>query len=289
MILVTGATGHLGNAAIQFLLEKGVKANQIKALVRTEASAEDFNKRGLVGVVGDYDNYASLVSAFSGVDKLLFVSGSDIVRRLTQHQHVVRAAKEAGVKHVIYTSFQRKTETEASPLWVVAQSHLQTEKWIKESGLAYTILKNNLYLDFVPAFIGDKVADTGVVYLPAGQGKVSAALRVELAEAAANVITGTQHENKEYALTNAEAFSYQDVAEIISGLVGKTIRYVSPTVQEYTQTLTQAGVPHEVVGLFSSFAVAQAQGELEVVSRDLETILGRKPTSAKAFLATVFK
>jgi NAD(P)H dehydrogenase (quinone) len=289
MILVTGAAGHFGNAAIRFLLEKGVKPGEISALVRGQQSAEDFSKKGVNVVIGDYDNYASLVSAFQGVDKLLFVSGSDIGKRLSQHQNVVKAAEEAGVKHIVYTSFQRKDETESSPLWIVAQSHLQTEKWIKESGIDYTILKNNLYLDFLPGFIGEKVLETGMIYVPAQQGKVSAALRVEMAEASANILITPNHESKVYDFTNTEALSYQEIAQVISEVTGKKINYHSPSAQEYGQTLAKFGVPAEVIGVFSSFAIAQAQGELDVTSSDLKRILGRNPVSLKDFLSQVYR
>ncbi|NOS92974.1 MAG: SDR family oxidoreductase [Cyclobacteriaceae bacterium] len=290
MILVTGATGHFGNAAINFLLEKGVKATEITALVRAKESAEQFTKRGIQTVVGDYDDYASLVSAFKGVDHLLFVSGSDIGKRLLQHQHVVKAAVASGVKHIVYTSFQRKNETETSPLWGVAQSHLQTEKWLKESGITYTILKNNLYMDFIPAFVGEKVSETGVIYLPAKDGKVSAALRVELAEATATILrTVSSHVNKVYDFTNSEAFTYQEVAELISAQIGKKINYVSPTADEYAQTLAKFGLPQDMIGVFAGFAVAQAVGELDVVSKDLENILGRKPTTIAEFLKSVYR
>jgi len=288
MILVTGATGHFGNAAIHFLLEKGVKASQISALVRNEKSAEDFNKQGVGVVIGDYDNYASLISAFKGVDKLLFVSGSDISKRLSQHQNVINAAKEAGVKHLIYTSFQRKDETETSPLWIVAQSHIQTEKWLKESGIEYTILRNNLYMDFLPGFIGEKVLETGVIYVPAESGRISAVLRSEMAEAAASILVTAGHEGKEYNFTNTEAVSYQEIAEAISAVSGKTISYISPSAEDYQKTLSSYGVPAEVVGIFSSFAVAQAKGELDVVSSDLEKLLGRKPLSVIHFLSRLY-
>ncbi len=290
MILVTGATGHFGNAAIKFLLEKGVSAKDLTALVRAKESADQFTKRGIHTAVGDYDDYASLVNAFKGVDHLLFVSGSEIGKRLLQHQNVVKAAVASGVKHIVYTSFQRRNETETSPLWVVAQSHLQTEKWLKESGIAYTILKNNLYMDFIPAFVGEKVLETGVIYLPAKAGKVSAALRVELAEATAAILrTPSNHVNKVYDFTHSEAFTYQQVADIISSQTGKKINYVSPTAEEYAQTLAKFGLPQDMIGVFAGFAVAQAVGELDVVSKDLENILGRKPTTIAEFLKSVYR
>jgi NAD(P)H dehydrogenase (quinone) len=288
MILITGATGHFGNAAINFLLEKGIKASQILAMVRNEQSATDFKKKGIGVVIGDYDNYASLVSDFNGVEKLLFVSGSDIMKRLSQHQNIINAAKDAGVKHLVYTSFQRRNETETSPLWMVAQSHIQTEKWLKESGLDYTILKNNLYMDFLPGFIGEKVLETGVIYVPAENGKVSAVLRSEMAEAAASILATSGHAGKEYDFTNTEAVTYQEIAQVIAGVSGKTVNYISPSVEEYGKTLSGYGVPAEVIGIFSSFAVAQAKGELDVVSTDLEKLLGRKPISVKNFLSNLY-
>ncbi|MCA6436141.1 MAG: SDR family oxidoreductase [Bacteroidetes bacterium] len=288
MILVTGATGHFGKSAIDFLLKKGISSTNIVALVRDEEKAAEIKSKGVALRIGDYDNYNSLLNAFIGVEKLLFVSGSDIFNRGAQHQNVVKAAKESGVKHVVYTSFQGKNETESSPLWPVAQSHLQTEAWLKESGIDYTILKNTLYLDFVPAFLGEKVIETGVIYLPAGDGKVGAVLRAEMAEATANILISSKHAGKTYHFTNQETFSYQEVAQQLSEITGKTINYISPTADEYAQTLTEHGVPVDFIGLFSSFAVAQEKGELEMVGSDLVQILGRKPTTVKTFLTQVY-
>ncbi|WP_298307092.1 SDR family oxidoreductase [Flavobacterium sp.] len=288
MILVTGATGNLGKATIDFLLKKGIEAGSILALVRDKQAASDFENKGIGVVEGDYNNYASLVTAFKGVEQLFFISGSDLEKRLTQHHNIIEAAKEARVKHVVYTSFQRTNETETSPLWLVAQSHIQTEQWLKESDLEYTILKNNLYMDFLPAFIGEKVLDAGVIYVPAESGKVSAVLRSEMAEAAATILSTTGHGGKEYDFTNAVAVSYQEIAQWISEVSGTEIQYHSPTVEEYGATLRSYGVPEEVIGIFSSFAIAQAEGELAAVNADLELLLGRKPLSIEAFIKNLY-
>jgi NAD(P)H dehydrogenase (quinone) len=288
MILATGATGHFGKSTIDFLLKKGISSTNIVALVRDEEKAAEIKSKGVALRIGDYDNYNSLIDAFIGVEKLLFVSGSDIFNRGAQHLNVVKAAKESGVKHIVYTSFQGKNETESSPLWLVAHSHLQTEAWLKESGIDYTILKNTLYMEFVPAFLGEKVIETGVIYLPAGNGKVGAVLRSEMAEATAAILASSKHAGKTYRFTNHEAFSYQEVAEYLSEITDKTINYISPTAEEYANTLTKHGVPADFIGLFSSFAVAQAKGELEMVGSDLEQLLGRKPTSVKTFLTQIY-
>jgi NAD(P)H dehydrogenase (quinone) len=288
MILVTGATGHFGNATINFLLEKGVQASKILALVRNQEAAEKFKQRGLGAVIADYDDFDALVNAFKGVEKMLFISGSDIMKRLVQHEQVIKAAQKAGVKHVVYTSFQRKDETATSPLWMVAQSHIQTEIWLKESGMAYTILKNNLYMDFLPGFIGEKVLETGVIYVPAANGKISAVLRAEMAEAAAQILVSDGHQGKAYDFTNEVAVSYEEMAQAISKVAGKEIKYISPSVEEYTNTLSSFGLPAEAIAIFSSFAVAQAKGELDVVSHDLQHLLRRKPLAVLDFISNLY-
>ena len=142
-ILVTGATGGLGGTAIDLLLEKAESAT-IKALVRDASAekAEALAAKGVELVVGSYDDVDSLKAAFAGVDKLYFVSSSEVDKRNAQHTNVVNAAKEAGVGFVAYTSFERKNETESSPIYMIAESHLLTEKLLNESGLDYTILKH---------------------------------------------------------------------------------------------------------------------------------------------------
>ena len=287
MILVTGATGHFGKATINFLLKKGVPAASIAALVRDEAKAADLKEKGIVIKKGDYEDYASLIAAFKGVDKLLLVSSSDIANRSGQQANAVKAAKEAGVPFILYTSFERKNETASSPIAFVAQSHLDTEKAIKASGIAYTIFRNNLYMDFIPVFIGEKVLDTGVFW-PAGETKSGVVLREDMAEAAANVLTSEGHEGKEYAISNSENISFHDVAAQISEAAGKPVAYISPSQEVYKTTLTQAGVPAEYVGMFAAFAEAIKQGEFETSKTDLETLLGRKPVTLSQYLGKVY-
>ncbi|MEO8238882.1 MAG: SDR family oxidoreductase [Flavobacterium sp.] len=287
MILVTGATGNFGKATIDFLLKKGIAANQISALVRDEAKAQDLKAKGVTLKIGDYDNYSSLVAAFKDVDKLLFVSGTDVVNRGKQQEGVVKAAQDAGVKHILYTSFERKNETDASPLAFLAKSHIETENLIKASGIPYTIFRNNLYLDALPMFIGDKFLETGV-FLPAGETKSAFTARQDMAEATANVLTSEGHKNKEYFISNTESISIREVAEILSEITGATVNYTDPTSEVYAETLSKAGVPAEYIGMFAGTAEAIKQGEFSAEKTDLENLLGRKPTSAKEFFTQVY-
>lgn len=278
-ILITGATGHFGKGTIEFLLKKGVPADRISALVRDEDKATDLKELGVNIIIGDYNDYRSLVNAFKGIDKLLFVSSSDVANRAAQQENVVNAAKEAGVKHTVYTSGLLSVPIEKSAIRSVMDAHVKTEEWLAESGLTHTILRNSLYADVIPMFIGDKILETGTIYLPGGNGKTAYTLRSDMTEAAANILTTTGHEGKSYDITNLESYSYQDVADNISEITGKKISYVSPTREEFEQALKSASVPDEAIQGLSSFVIAQAKDEFNVVSNDLEKLLGRKPAT----------
>jgi NAD(P)H dehydrogenase (quinone) len=286
-ILVTGATGGLGQAIIENLL-KTVSPSQLSVLVRDPAKAVGLQAQGVTIKQGDYNDYASLTAALAGVDKLFLVSGNDLPNRVPQHTNVINAAKEAGVKHVAYSSFQRKTEDGSSAAAFVAEAHLATEKLLKESGLTYTILKNALYLEVLPLFMGP-VLETGTIYLPAGEGKVPYASRADMGAAGAAVLTGTGHENQSYDIANDTSYSFHDIATLLSDLSGKAIQYVSPDTEAFGAALTAAGVPAGAIHMTAGFCVAIAQGEFDFPSTTLEKLLGRKPESAAEFLKATYQ
>ena len=287
MILVTGATGHFGRRTIEFLLKKEIPASNISALARDSAKAEDLKAKGVTIKLGDYDDYNSLTQAFKGVDQLLLVSGSDVVKRGKQHENAVKAAKEAGVKHIYYTSFDRKNSSETSPIALVAQTHVQTEELIKSSGLTYTILQNNLYADVIPMFLGEQVANTGV-FFPAGEGKAAFATREDMAEATAVLLSSQGHQNKEYVFSNTESVSFEDIANMLSEILGTKVQYANPTPEVFKDALTNAGVPAEIIGMSIGFGEAIKQGEFSRTSHDLERLLGRKPTTVKEYLQEAY-
>ena len=121
--LITGSTGHLGSATIEYLLNK-VSANEIAALARNEEKAKTLKEKGIDVRIGNYDDYDSLVKAFQGIDKLLLISASEIGNRAAQHINAINAVKEAGVEHIVYTSFIRQKDDPNSALWFIAKDHV---------------------------------------------------------------------------------------------------------------------------------------------------------------------
>ncbi|MEO6231266.1 MAG: SDR family oxidoreductase [Ferruginibacter sp.] len=286
-ILVTGATGQLGKEVVNLLLNKTTAAN-ISVLVRDASKVADLKAKGVDIRIGSYDDYNTLVSAFKGIDKLYFISGSEISNRAQQHENVIAAAKEAGVQHVIYTSFMRKNDSASSPIAMIAASHINTEKKLRDSGLQYTILKHTIYMDMLPIFLGEKLLETGVAYLPAGDGKVAFTLRSDMAAVGAAILTTHGHENKVYDITNEQAVTLQDIANDISEITGKLISYESPTNEEYIETLTNAGVPKGYVHMFAGFAEAFKQGEMDETNHTIKELTGLTPTTVKDYLQQVY-
>jgi NAD(P)H dehydrogenase (quinone) len=286
-ILVTGGTGQFGAATINFLLKK-MPADNLVALVRDEDKATELKAKGVAIRIANYANYASLVVAMKGVEKVLLISGNDIANRQKQHENVINAAKEAGVKHVVYTSFIRKNETKTSPLGMVAKSHLETEKFLINSGLPFTIMLNNLYADILPMFFGPQVLEAGI-FLPTEDGIAAYATRSDMAEAAANILVGMGHENKKHIISNIENYSMDEVAEILTELKGEEVEYASPTNKEYVETLVNAGFPQQMANSLVGFCEAIKQDEFATETTDLETLLGRKPTSLKEYFTLVYK
>jgi NAD(P)H dehydrogenase (quinone) len=285
MILVTGATGHLGTAVIDQLL-KHTSTENFVALARSEEKAKALKDKGVQVCIGDFDDPASLEKAFAGIDKLLLIS-TVAQNRGEQQKAVVEVAKKAGVQHIVYTGVSLKDLSTSAIKWLMA-SHFETEDAIKESGLVYTFLHNALYTDVIPMYVGEHVFEAGI-YLPAGDGKAPFALRREMGEAVANVLLQDGHENKTYEITGSELYSYTDVAQALSELSGKSVSYTNADPTEFTEKLKQFGVPEFAILLTAGFAEDQKNHQFEEVTNDLENLLGRKPLALKEALKEIYK
>lgn len=285
MILVTGATGQLGTAVVQHVLKR-TSANQIAAFVRDASKASDFKERGVDIRVGTYDDAAALDTAMQGIEKVLLISGTE-QNRIQQHQNVVDAAKRAGVQLIAYTSRVVKgQDTASNPLM---EGHFATEAYIKSSGLNYALLRNALYMDVIPLYVGgEKVFETGI-HLPTGDGKVSYALRSELGEAIANLLVDGDTTSGIHELTASEAWSYADVADTLSELSGRKVEYTSIEKPEFEMRMRERGLPEPMIQFSMNFHSEVRNGLLDEVNPEMEHLLGRKPASLKEGLKALFK
>lgn len=288
MILVTGSTGRLGTATIGNMLKNGMPADNIAAFARNRDKASGLNELGVEVRMGNYDDYDSLTRAFRGIEKLLFISGSEVDRRDRQHDNIIRAAAESKVPHIIYTSFERKNDDPDTPIAVITRTHIETERKIKETGIQYTFLRNALYAEGLPIFLGDDVLEKGI-YFPAGDGRVPYASISNLAEATAGILAGTGHENKSYYMVNTHNYSFYEVASILSEITGKNIKYFCPSHEEFTATLKKAGVPEDTIKGIISWGNGISQGYFESEYSDLEMLLGRTPADLKTILERIYK
>ena len=285
-ILVTGATGHLGGTVIETLL-KHIKLSQISILTRNEEKRTKFQSKGFNAFLGSYDNVNALENAMNGVDTVLLISSSDQGDRMQEHKNVVDTAKKKGVKHIAYTSrCLRDRNTLANKLMV---EHFETEDYIIASGLKYTFFRNILYMDAIPQFIGGEVALEKGIFLPAGDGKVSFALRSEMGEAMANVLLNHQTENEIYNFTGDNTYSFYDVANALSELTRKEVKYTNVETSVFEERMKQRNLPEPVIKKIVDFITDIKHNQESDIYDDLETQLGRKPKGLTEGLKFLFQ
>jgi NAD(P)H dehydrogenase (quinone) len=284
-ILVTGATGHLGSAVIIQLLTK-IKPEQISIITRNEEKRTEFQAKGFNAYLGSYDDVIAIEKAMNGVDTILLISSGDQGDRMQEHKNVIDVAKKMGVKNIAYTSrCLRDRNTLANQLMV---EHFDTEDYIIASGLKYTFIRNILYMDAIPQFIGGNIALERGIYLPAGDGKVSFALRSEMGEAMANVLLNDEFNNCVYNFTGDKVYSFYDIATSLSELSGKEIKYNNVETIVFEGMMKQRNLPELVIKKIVDFITDIKNNQEIEVFDDLEKAINRKPTGLKEGLKILF-
>ncbi|WP_210521073.1 SDR family oxidoreductase [Hymenobacter terricola] len=275
MILVTGATGHLGTTVLQTLLQK-TPATQVAALVRDERKTAAVQAQGVSIRPGSYDDPAALRRALYGIEQVLLISGGGEDDALQGHQNVVDAARQAGVQCLAYTG--RALKDPGNLANQLMARHFQTEDYIKASGLPHIIFRNTLYMDVLPIFTGPNVLETGIS-LPTGQGKVAFALRADMGEAIANVLLERNFTTRTYHFTGPDAYSFDDVAAALTEASGKKVAYTPVEAATFAAGMKQRGVPEIAIERTIGFLTDIKHCQEAQVSTDLATALGRPPTS----------
>jgi NAD(P)H dehydrogenase (quinone) len=282
-LIVSGASGKLGRLVIQALLAQG--SSDIIATTRTPESLAEFAAQGVDVRKADFKEPASLSEAFQGGTRLLLISTTDVGTRVPQHRAAIEAAKAAGVRHVIYTSWPEPQKSVAG----VSPDHAATEQLILESGLQYTFLGNYSYSEIL-MFALPKALENGKLVGAAGDGRAAYVTRQDCAYAAAAVLkNGAQHENKRYSISGPQAYSRQEIASMVSEITGKPLVYVDLPAEAFQNALVGAGMPEGFAKLFVSFELAIKNGELETVAQDVKELSGHSPLSLRSFLESSLK
>ena len=279
MIVVTGASGQLGQLVVEELL-KTVPASQIVAAVRDPQKANDLATKGVIVRQADYAQPESLSAAFAGAEKVLLISSSEVGQRVSQHQAVIDAARTAGVKLLVYTSILNA----GSSNLVLAKEHKPTEEYLRNSGVPFTLLRNGFYTENHTGSLAAAV-EHGAVLGAAKEGRFATATRADYAAAAAAVLTGNGHENKVYELGGDKPYTLAELAAEVSRQIGKPVAYKDLPQAEYAKALAGFGLPEELAGAIADADAGASRGELDTQSHDLSMLIGRPTTPLKQTVA----
>jgi NAD(P)H dehydrogenase (quinone) len=269
LIGVTGATGELGGRVARRLADRGLSQ---RLIVRDPSRAPRLDGADTARIAG-YHDAESLRRAFDGIGTLLFVPGEEATNRVDQHKTVVDSAAAAGVSHIVYFSF-----VNASPdaEFTLVRHHWATEEHIRACEVPFTLLRMNMYMDFLPFMAGDE----GVIRGPAGAGRAGFVLRDDLADVAAAVLADpSEHEGEVYDVTGPEALTFGQAARIIG------VRFQNETIEEAWASRRATGAADwEIEGWVSSYT-AVARGELDVVSDTVQRLAGHDPVSLEQYVS----
>ena len=273
MIVITGAGGRLGGAVVAELLERTGGAGLRISTTRPEALGE-LADRGVEVVRGDYDDAASLRAAFDGADRVLLVSAPRHGESaLDAHRTAIHAASAAGVGRLFYTS-----HVGADPLspFPPAVTHAATEVMLRESGIAFTALRNGFYVD-TPLRLLRSAAEHGVLRVPS-EAPVSWTAHRDLAPGIASLLLDDTVSDPAITLTSGEALDLEGLAPIASAVLGSPIRVERLSDDEYAAELVGAGMPDAAVSMMLGIFRASRQRRLGIVDPTLGTLLGRPTT-----------
>lgn len=276
-ILITGATGSIGTELTKQLDAKGVP---FRALVRTADSSNTlFSLQNAEVIEGDFNNAVSITRALKGIDKAFLLTNSS-EQAETLQSNFVDIAKREGVKHIVKLS-QLAADLH-SPVRFL-RYHAAVEQKIIQSGMAYTFLRPNLFMQGLLGF-RETIAKQGKFFAAAGDAKISAVDTRDIAAVAVEALTDTGHENKVYDLTGPAALSHGQMAEELSKGLGRNIRFVNVSPEEMHGALISAGFPlWQAEGVIEDYA-HYSRGEASAISSCIEDVTGKAPRDFKSFV-----
>ncbi len=277
-LLVTGAAGQLGRQVLKALQARG--AGPIVAVTRDTAKLADL--KGIEVRRADFDDAASLDGAFAGAERALLISTDALGKRVEQHTRAIAALKKAGVKHVVYTSLPNAQASSVS----IAPEHLATEEALEQSGLGYTILRNNLYADLF-LFTLPNALKGGQLIDARANGKTAFVTREDCARAAAAALASTETSKRVLDVTGPEALTSGQVAALVSEVTGQPLTHLAVAPDDFEKALLSHGLPPVAAQLYKSFDISIAKGELATVTDTVQQLTGQAPTTLRDYFRSV--
>jgi len=274
-LLVTGVTESIGSEVAASLLDMDI---DFKVMVSSEADAKAFEEKGVPTVVGDFRYPASLEKALEGIDRAFLVTPAhqDMVE---YEKNFIDAAKKQDVKHIIKVSAIGASPDASN---VVGRYHAETEQYLEESGIDYTILRSAYLMTNQLANISE-IQQQGNVY-SMSSGRIPMLDTRDLGEIGAKILQRGGHEGKIYHLTGKEAISFRDVAEIVSEATGKQIDYVNVEPGAAEDTLVSLGFPQWLAADMVELNRMWERGEGIEVDTSSERLLDRPPRGYREFV-----
>ena len=275
MILITGATGTVGSEVVKRLSARGV---ELRAVTRDPRKAETNQLSGVHFVQGDFDDADSMRRACSGVERAFLLTNS--TERAEQQQIAfTRVAQQRGVRHIIKLS---QLHADANSPGRFLRYHASVESAVQASGLTFTFLRPNLYMQGLLNF-RQSIQQTGVFFAAANDARVSAVDVRDLAEVAVAALTTSEHENRIYSLTGPAGLTFAEMADALSRAVGRAISFVDVPPESMGSALVEMGLPAwQVDGLLEEFAMYR-RGEAAAAESGIREALGRPPRSFDEF------
>jgi uncharacterized protein YbjT (DUF2867 family) len=280
-ILVTGATGNVGSAVLGNL---GTTESNLRTLAHDEAKAQSLKDRGVEAVVGDFLEPETLIPALQGVSTVLLITPIH-PEQVTQASNVIKAAKESGNDPRIVRLSVHQASHEAPSR--NSRQHAQIEDEVRSSGLPYTLLRPTTFMQNTLA-TARTVASEGKIYQPFKDGKLGMIDARDIGEVAAKVLTEEGHEGKVYTLTGPAAISLYEVAEALSEVLGKEVRYVNIPLEDAKRAMLNMGLSEWRADVLIEYAKAHSEGYSNFTTEDVEQLTGHPATSYKEF-ATDFE
>jgi len=275
MILVTGAGGTVGSEVLGQLQRAGAK---VRAGFHNDEKAKAAKAKGVDAVKIDFNRPETLREALRGVDKVFLLTGG-APNQVEQETNLVKAAKEAGVKHIVKLSVIGADKEG----FIFARIHRASEKAVEGSGIPWTFLRANGFMQNMVNYSGDTIRTQGAFYGAAGEAKISHVDVRDLAAVAVKALTEKAHEGKAYNLNGPEALTYAQVAEKISKAAGKKVAYVDLPPAQLKQGLVGAGIPDKYADAMLDLHAFYKRNEASSVGSDIKRVTGRDPIKFDQF------